>query len=74
MALHWHVEPGAGGDDLVVCWREYDGPAVSEPARTGFGTKLIDMGLIGTGSVARRYPASGVEVDLRVPIADLAER
>ncbi|MDV3456746.1 HWE histidine kinase domain-containing protein [Sphingomonas sp. HF-S4] len=74
VALHWRVEPGGRGDELVVCWREYDGPAVSEPAHTGFGTRLIDMGLIGTGSVARRYPASGVEVDLRVPVADLAER
>jgi two-component sensor histidine kinase len=74
VALHWHFEPGARGDDLMLCWREHDGPKVVEPTRVGFGSRLIDMGMIGTGKVARRYPASGVEVDLRVRVADLAER
>ncbi|MDT8757914.1 PAS domain-containing protein [Sphingomonas psychrotolerans] len=72
--LHWHVEQGSKGDELVVCWRENDGPEVMAPSRTGFGTRLIDMGLIGTGKVERRYPPSGVEVDMRVPVAELQER
>jgi two-component sensor histidine kinase len=72
--LHWHIESGEKDDELVVCWRENDGPEVVAPDRTGFGTRLIDMGLIGTGKVERRYPPSGVEVDLRVPVADLQER
>ncbi|AQR73053.1 hypothetical protein BXU08_04635 [Sphingomonas sp. LM7] len=74
VVLHWHLEHGARGDELVVCWRERDGPVVNAPVHIGFGSRLIDMGLIGTGKVERRYPASGVEVDLRVPIADLQER
>ena len=72
--LHWHVEPAQRGDVLVLCWREKDGPPVAPPTRTGFGSRLIDMGLMGTGKVERRYPPSGVEVDLRVPVRDLAER
>jgi two-component sensor histidine kinase len=72
--LHWHFDSPQREDELVLCWREVDGPPVAPPTRTGFGTRLIDMGLIGTGSVERRYPPGGVEVDLRVPLADLGER
>jgi two-component sensor histidine kinase len=74
VALHWHLEPAGKGDDLVLCWREQGGPRVCPPTRTGFGTRLIDMGLLGTGKVERRYPPEGMEADLRVPVADLAER
>jgi two-component sensor histidine kinase len=74
VVLHWHVEPARRDDVLVLCWREKDGPEVVPPTRTGFGSRLIDMGLMGTGKVERRYPPTGVEVDLRVPVRDLAER
>ncbi|WP_404339049.1 sensor histidine kinase [Sphingomonas sp. MMS12-HWE2-04] len=74
VALHWHIEPSAKGEMLALCWRERVGPPVDPPRRTGFGTRLIDMGLMGGGRVERRYPPSGVEVDLRVPLADLDER
>jgi two-component sensor histidine kinase len=75
VALHWHFEPNdEAGDDLVVCWREAGGPVVCEPTRFGFGTRLIDLGLMGTGKVARRYPSDGMQADLRVPVRDLAER
>lgn len=74
VALHWWMETGDEGDDLVVCWRETGGPAVVPPTRFGFGTRLIDLGLMGTGKVERRYPRDGMEADLRVPMRDLAER
>lgn len=72
--LQWHREPGPRGEELVLCWREHGGPPVTPPTHTGFGTRLIDMGLIGSCKVERRYPAHGVEVDLRVPIEQLEER
>ena len=67
VALHWQTD----AEDLVVCWRESGGPAVATPTRQGFGSRLIDMGLLGTGNVERRYPPAGAEVDLRVALADL---
>ncbi|MBO9623233.1 MAG: hypothetical protein J7500_11035 [Sphingomonas sp.] len=72
--LRWHREPGPQGEELVLCWREHGGPPVTPPEHTGFGTRLIDMGLIGGCKVERRYPPHGVEVDLRVAIAQLEER
>jgi two-component sensor histidine kinase len=59
-------------DTLELCWRERDGPAVSAPTRTGFGSWLIDRGL-GRGVVSRRYPAQGVEVDLTIPMPGLTD-
>lgn len=74
VALHWHIEPSPKGEMLALCWREQGGPIVDPPSRIGFGTRLIDMGLMGSCRVERRYPPSGVEVDLRVSLADLDER
>lgn len=67
VALHWHIE----ADELLLCWRESGGPAVTAPTRHGFGSRLIDMGLLGTGNVERRYAPAGVEVELRIALADL---
>lgn len=67
IGLHWQMD----GDELLIRWRESGGPPVTAPVQVGFGTRLIDMGLPGTGRVERRYPASGVEVDLRVARGDL---
>lgn len=70
VALSWQVD----GDELVLRWRERGGPAVTAPTHTGFGSRVIDMGLMGTGRAERRYPVAGIEVDLRVAVRDLAQR
>jgi two-component sensor histidine kinase len=73
--LEWRLEPGKhDGEELALCWREHGGPPVVPPVSTGFGTKLIDMGLIGGCKVERRYPPHGLEVDLRVSTAFLGDR
>lgn len=72
--LEWRIEPRPQGEELALCWREHDGPPVAPPTHTGFGSRLIDMGLIGGCKVERRYPAHGAEVDLRVSVAYLADR
>ncbi len=66
--LSWHVE----GETLVLRWREEGGPAVREPGRRGFGSRLLEMGLCAGGSVERRYPRSGFEADIAAPLADIA--
>ncbi|MGN6280567.1 sensor histidine kinase [Frateuria sp.] len=66
VGLRWLVED----DELLLQWREHGGPAVQPPGSTGFGTRLMDMGLPGSGRVERRYPGTGVEVDLRVPLRE----
>lgn len=60
--IEWQVVDG----NLHLRWQERDGPAVIPPERVGFGSRLIDRGL-GRGLVTRRYPTTGVEVDVSVP-------
>jgi two-component sensor histidine kinase len=42
-------------------WNEHGGPPVQPPVRRGFGSRLIAMGLVGTGGVELRYLATGFE-------------
>lgn len=71
VTLDWRIDAGARGDELVVSWVETDGPPAAEPVRRGFGSKLIRMGLIGTGGVDVRYDISGFSAVMRAPIAEL---
>ena len=68
--LSWAVEVKADGPSLVVRWKESGGPAATRPAAAGFGTTLINMGLLGTGGTRIDYRAEGVEVELSAPYGD----
>jgi GAF domain-containing protein len=48
-------------DDLVLSlsWIERDGPKVSPPGRGGFGSRLLKMGMIGTGGSDLCYDPTG---------------
>lgn len=68
---HVTIDWETNGDDLALHWREHGGPSVSEPTRKGFGSKLIRMGLIGSGGVSKRYPETGFEADMAASIIQL---
>jgi two-component sensor histidine kinase len=53
---------------LLATWLEEDGPPVTAPTRQGFGTRLIKMGLIGSGGVSLSYPITGVQADFEAPL------
>lgn len=59
--IAWSVVPSSAGDSLVLEWREKGGPPVVAPVRTGFGSRLIAMGLVGTRDTRLTYAASGFE-------------
>lgn len=68
--LTWQVEPGQGDDtDLVLEWRENDGPAVAPPAHRGLGRKLIENQLSYEfgGRTQLDFLPDGVRATLRVP-------
>ncbi|NNM74217.1 HWE histidine kinase domain-containing protein [Enterovirga aerilata] len=67
--LAWRVT-GCGNDaELALDWAESGGPPAQEPTRRGFGSRLIRMGLIGTGGTQVRYLPSGLEAAFRAPLA-----
>jgi two-component sensor histidine kinase len=68
----WAITDEGGEPTLHVRWREEGGPPVEEPSARGFGSKLIQLGLVGTGGVSTRYPRSGFEADMAASIDHLA--
>ena len=68
----------AGGDDartLAISWSESGGVPVVAPSRKGFGTRLIERGLVGAvdGKVALSYPADGVRCVVEAPLANFQD-
>jgi two-component sensor histidine kinase len=68
--LGWSVSR----ETFRLIWRESGGPPVRTPTASGFGSRLIDLGLSPEGTVARRYSPGGVEVELETPVSGLMDR
>ncbi len=69
----WYIETKDEQQVLVLEWKETDGPVVAEPTRKGFGSRLIKMGLAGTGQSEVAYPATGVVARFTASMARLQE-
>lgn len=74
VAVAWRLD-GEGEDrEVVFDWTERGGPPVVPPApggRKGFGSRLIGIGLAGSGGVDLRYPPSGFQATMHAPLAHL---
>jgi len=61
------------GDDVIITWRESNGPTVAVPTRRGFGTTIIEQAvpseLDGTATVD--FDPAGLVVTTTVPRASL---
>ncbi len=71
--VSWIVENGLEDATFRLNWKETGGPPVIEPQSRGFGSRLISMGLLGTGSVAMRYLGQGLEVEMTAPLNQLQQ-
>ncbi|TPE52522.1 sensor histidine kinase [Amaricoccus solimangrovi] len=69
--VSWHVAPRIGhGEELVLRWCESATAPIAPPARSGFGTRLIDANIrheLG-GAIERDYAADGLRVTLSIPL------
>lgn len=70
ISLSWTLKE----EELHLYWRESGGPAATEPERTGFGSRLINLGLGGHSKVERQYDAEGFRLHVRAPILELMSR
>jgi two-component sensor histidine kinase len=59
VAIGWHIERKGSEPALIVTWRETGGPPAAGPDGRGFGSRLIALGLLGTGGVATHYSNEG---------------
>jgi two-component sensor histidine kinase len=57
-----------GDGSLNLSWTEQGGPEVTEPSRVGLGSRLIDMGLVGTSGAVKTYSPSGFSVKFTTPL------
>lgn len=70
--LHWNVDQHHDGDLFTLIWEETGGPPVdTAPSRTGFGSKLIKMGLIGTGGVETSYEPAGFKAVMTAGLSQI---
>ena len=73
ISLSWSIATSEAEDLLMVRWQESGGPFVTTPVRRGFGSKLISLGLAGTGGVHLRYDRSGFSAHLQASLRALAQ-
>jgi two-component system CheB/CheR fusion protein len=54
--------------DLVLIWLENGGPTISPSSRIGFGSRLLEEGIVGTRQVEKSYSQSGFTATFRAPL------
>lgn len=70
------IEWGVEGDQFHFLWREHDGPVVTEPARKGFGSRLILQVLPYelSGKAELKFEPSGVIFALDTTIEAIRDK
>lgn len=68
--LDWTIDPTGLDPTLHVKWQESGGPAVASPARRGFGSRLIGMGL-GSGTSDVEFAPGGLIARFTAPMRTL---
>jgi two-component sensor histidine kinase/PAS domain-containing protein len=71
--LRWHLTGDGEHTTFHLDWQEVGGPPVHEVKSAGFGSKLIKMGLGGTGKVDIRYETSGLILQMSSTLQQLQQ-
>jgi PAS domain S-box-containing protein len=68
--LTWRVTTEAGRSTLHLDWREEDGPTVTSPMGSGYGTRLIRFSATQSlgGSAKLRFEPGGLQASLTAPL------
>jgi PAS domain S-box-containing protein len=68
-----HLRSESDRQSVRLEWREVGGPTISQPAKTGFGTQLIELSAIRqlSGQIARDWDSNGLRLDLTIPSTSL---
>ena len=73
VSVEWETEGVNGDTALTLIWEERDGPPVAPPSGKGFGSRLIRLGLTGTGGVDVDYAPGGLKVTMKGLISQLRQ-
>jgi DNA-binding response OmpR family regulator len=71
IAVEWKISNGETGQVIEIDWRETNGPAVSAPRRRGFGSRLIEQGLIHEldGEAELVFRPEGLWCRMKLPLS-----
>ncbi len=67
VSIAWQVEDADAQRVLKLTWTETGGPPAVAPARRGFGSRLIAMGIAGAGLVELDYAQTGLRAGFTAP-------
>jgi CHASE1-domain containing sensor protein len=70
LKVDWSLDGRGRDKTLVLNWREAGQKKLEAPAKTGFGTKLIDLNVTRElqGTIKRDFHAEGLTVEIRIPL------
>lgn len=71
--LRWDVQQQDGDEILEMSWAERGGPPAVEPTRRGFGSRIIRMGLTGSGGVKLCYDTEGLTAQMTAPLRQVQQ-
>ena len=71
LAVSWEVDRGLKGPTLYLVWIETGGPTVRSPGERGFGTRLIERGVVQqlNGMAVVDFEPSGLRCRMEIPIS-----
>ncbi|WP_082507831.1 PAS domain-containing sensor histidine kinase [Methylobacterium sp. Leaf113] len=71
VSLAWTIEEADGGPTVRLAWSEVNGPRVTPPLQKGFGSRLIERGLVGAvgGTISLDYAPAGLICCVVAPLA-----
>lgn len=71
--IEWSTCRVDGEDTFHLVWRERGGPVPSQPTGRGFGSRIIRMGLIGTGDVELSYDPKGFQATMSASLSQMQQ-
>ena len=68
--IEWAMETTSAGQQLLLNWKEKDGPPVAPPAHKGFGSRVIERGLAHEleGTIHLDYKPDGLVCTMDIPL------
>lgn len=73
VTVTWVVRRDGEREILDLSWIERGGPPAVAPTRKGFGSRIIRMGLTGSGGVELSYDTDGMSMRATAPLYQIQE-
>jgi two-component sensor histidine kinase len=68
--IGWTMGAASAGERLLLSWKEEGGPPVTPPAHKGFGSRVLERGLVHEleGTVHLDYRPDGLVCTMEIPL------